>query len=72
MVGSAHPTFASEWDKGRCLPYSSPRSLPIQRLVNPCHLLHPALARSVLQAHDLVMGPVEVVGQVGYLLKEAL
>jgi hypothetical protein len=35
-------------------------------------LLHPAAALPVFEPHDLLVGPVEVVGDVGYLLEEPL
>jgi hypothetical protein len=46
--------------------------LLVQSLVNVGNFSHPALPFSVLQGHDLLMGPVEVIGDVGYLLKQTV
>ena len=40
--------------------------------VDLADLLHPAAAIRVLQAQDVLEGPVEMVGDIGYLLVEAL
>jgi hypothetical protein len=46
--------------------------LLIDRLVDASHLPHPVLARSVVQGHNLVIGPVKVIRHIGYLLKETV
>jgi hypothetical protein len=46
--------------------------LLIQSLVNVGNFSDPALPFSVRQGHDLLMGPVEVIGDIGYLLKQTV
>jgi hypothetical protein len=50
----------------------SSRDLLVQSLVNPGNFSDPALPFSMLQGHDLLMGPVEVIGNIGYLLKQTI
>ena len=56
----------------RTSPLRSWASLFIESFVEPGDLAHPALPFPVLHPHDLIVGPVEVVGYVGYLLGEPL
>ena len=44
--------------------------LRLERLVDFDHLFNPLLPFWVLHGHNLVVGPVKVVGQVGYLLPQ--
>ena len=44
----------------------------VQPAVDPGNLFHPAQALRVLEAQDLVVRPVKVIGDVGYLLVQAV
>jgi hypothetical protein len=46
------------------------RLFPVQAPVDLADLLHPPSPVGVLQVQDLVEWPVEMIGQVGYLLVE--
>ena len=45
-------------------------TLPLCQTVNLVEFLNPAAAFSVLERHELFVGPVEVIGEIGYLLVE--
>ena len=47
-------------------------SLSTQPAVDPCYLFHPALPLAVLEAEDILAWPVEVIGDIGYLLVQAI
>ncbi len=44
--------------------------LLVQALIDPGDLGNPALPLAVLQRHDLLIRPMKVIGDVGYLLVE--
>jgi len=44
--------------------------LVIEPAIDLRYFFHPALALEMIEAHDLLVGPVEVIGNVGYLLKK--
>ena len=44
----------------------------VELRINSGDLVDPSLTLAVLQVHDLVIGPVEVVSNVGYLLEQAV
>jgi hypothetical protein len=44
----------------------------VETLIDLGDLLHPSLPLPVVKVHDLSMGPVKVVGDVGYLLKQTV
>lgn len=50
--------------------------LGTQRIVKPAvdagNLPHPNLPFFVLHGHDLIMWPIEVIGNIGYLLTQAI
>jgi hypothetical protein len=48
------------------------RDRSIQLLINSGNLSHPALPLPVFHRQDPFMGPVEVISNVGYLLKDPL
>jgi hypothetical protein len=49
-------------------------NLPFRLVIEPAidlrYLFHPELAFAMLQPHDLFVGPMEVISNIGYLLKE--
>jgi hypothetical protein len=45
-------------------------SSSVQTLVNLYDLLYPKAAFDMFQIHQLTVGPVKMVGDVGYLLKQ--
>ena len=47
-------------------------SLAIEALIDRRDLLHPTAPLGMLQGHDLIVRPVEVIGDEGYLLVERL
>jgi len=44
----------------------------VQAPVDVSDLIDPPAAFSVFQGHDLFIGPVKVIGYIGYLLKQAV
>ena len=70
--------FASQTEE--CVAYAIPAraarflrrvcSLAIEALIDSGDLLHPTAPFSMLQGHDLIVWPVEVIGDEGYLLVE--
>lgn len=44
----------------------------IEALINPGHFMHPALSLAMVELHKLIVRPVEVIGQIGYLFEQAV
>src|SRR5690349_13218470 len=77
MFAQAAPNRLQGGVLGRASPSPSPSAgpilyFPLQALVDARHLGHPALPLAVFHPHHLVVGPVQIVGDVRYLLVQAI
>jgi hypothetical protein len=63
------PSQPEAWPRG---PYGLARHHGIEPAVDLGNFVHPDLALGVFHLFDLRQRPVEVIGQVGYLLLQAL
>ena len=70
--GTAPREVQSAYEPAAAAP---PRLAAVRQVIEPAvdagHLFHPLLSLRVIQVKDLVQRPVEVIGQIGYLLSQA-